>query len=61
MLQLGLLEILCVGLWIWALVDILRSNFRDPNGKLIWCLVVILLPLLGALLYLAIGKDQKSR
>ena len=45
-------------LWISALIDILKNNFQD-NNKLIWVLVVILLPVIGAVLYFIIGKKQK--
>ena len=45
-------------LWIIALVDILKSNFQESN-KIIWVLVVIFLPILGAILYFFIGKTQK--
>ncbi len=41
-----------------ALIDILKSNFKG-NDKIMWVLVVLLLPLLGALLYFLIGKNQK--
>ena len=41
-----------------ALVDILKSKFED-NNKLIWVLVVILLPLLGTILYFIIGRNQR--
>ena len=43
---------------IWALVDILKSEFSG-NNKIIWVLVVIFLPLLGSLLYIGIGRSQK--
>ena len=46
-------------LWIFALIDILRSDFQG-NNKLIWVLVVIFLPIIGAILYFAIGKNQKN-
>jgi len=46
-------------LWVWALVDLLRSSFADQTNKLIWTLVIIFLPLLGALLYFWIGQEQK--
>lgn len=45
--------------WIIALIDILKSDFRDTNGKIIWALVVIFLPVLGSILYFLIGKSQK--
>ena len=53
-----LIPVLAVVLLIWALVDILKSEFTGSN-KLIWVLVVILLPLLGSILYFAIGTKQK--
>lgn len=43
-----------------ALVDVLRNEFTDSN-KLIWVLLIIFLPFLGALLYLLIGSNQKIR
>lgn len=46
-------------LWIIALIDILKSDFKDSNGKIIWLLLVIFLPVLGSILYFAIGKSQK--
>ncbi|HOP86863.1 MAG TPA: PLDc N-terminal domain-containing protein [Syntrophorhabdaceae bacterium] len=45
-------------LWLWALIDILRSNFSGMN-KIIWLLLIIFIPLLGMILYFAIGKKQK--
>jgi len=53
-----LIPIAAIVLIIWALVDILKSEFTGSN-KIIWVLVVIFLPLLGSILYLAIGKKQK--
>jgi hypothetical protein len=50
-----LISILCVILWIVALVDCLKSN--NPN-KLVWVIVIILLPFLGSILYFAIGKSK---
>ncbi len=46
-------------LWIIALVDILKSNFKDSNNKILWVLVVILIPVIGSILYFIIGKNQK--
>lgn len=54
-----LIGLLCVALWIWALVDIVRSRFPEESTKIIWCLLVVFLPFLGTILYLAIGREQK--
>lgn len=45
--------------WGWALIDILKSDFKDGINKLIWLLVVFFLYVLGALLYVFIGRNQK--
>lgn len=47
-------------LWLWALVDILKNEFTGSN-KLIWLLVVILIPFVGMVLYWFIGREQKIR
>lgn len=38
-------------LGFWALIDISRSRFKNPNKRTIWLVVVLLLPLLGSILY----------
>jgi hypothetical protein len=45
-------------LWIIALVDCLKSDF-EKEGKIVWMLVIVFLPILGSLLYLMIGRGQK--
>lgn len=46
-------------LWIWALVDILRSDFSDVVVKIVWFLLVFFVPLLGFILYVILGKSTK--
>ena len=43
-----------------ALVSALRSNFSDTTTKLIWVLVIILLPFFGPILYFIIGRKQRT-
>lgn len=43
-----------------ALIDIVKSNFKDSTTKLIWVLIVLFAPLLGTLIYFAIGRQQKQ-
>lgn len=52
--------VLPITLWLIALIDILKSNFNG-NNKIVWIVVVILLPILGAILYLIVGKSQKVK
>lgn len=62
--RLTLFVLLIVGipflLWIICLVDVLRNEFTG-NNKIIWFLLVLFLPVLGAILYFFIGTDQKIR
>ncbi len=59
-LLLLLIFILPVVLLLLALIDILKSNFSG-NNKLVWIIVVIFLPIFGAILYLIIGRGQKVK
>jgi hypothetical protein len=46
--------------WVWALIDVLRT----PDGafqtgtQLIWVLVVVLANIVGAIIYLVIGRPS---
>ena len=44
--------------WIIELIDVCRREFRDPNTKLLWVLMVVFLHGLGALIYFFAGKSQ---
>jgi hypothetical protein len=50
-----------VALWIWALIDIIKSDFKDTIVKVLWFLLVLLLPLLGFFLYVIIGRSTKQK
>ena len=38
-----------------VIMDILRSN-KDTEKKILWCIAVIFLPVLGPVLYWVIGR-----
>ena len=44
---------------IYCLLDITRSNFQDSSNKIIWAIIVLLAPVIGALAYLVWGRKQK--
>ena len=50
-----LLSVIWFILWIVALVDCIKSS--NPN-KVVWIIVIILLPFLGSILYLALGRTR---
>ena len=47
-------------LWIYCLVDILRSDFKDPNMKIIWVVILLFAQGIGPLVYLVMGKSTKT-
>jgi hypothetical protein len=49
------LYILCFVLWIVAIVDCAKSS--NPN-KIVWIVVIILLPFLGSILYFLFGRSN---
>jgi len=46
-------------IWIWAMIDIITSKFKEDLMQIVWLLVVFFLPFLGVLLYLIIGRSMK--
>lgn len=46
-------------IWIWAMIDIITSKFKEDLMQILWLLVVFFLPFLGVLLYLIIGRSMK--
>ncbi len=55
----GLVLFLSFILWVWALVHILRSEFKDGVTKLLWFLFVFFLYGLGSLVYLLFGRPKR--
>ena len=60
------LEIFLFVIWFWILITIISDLFRDHEAsgwtKAFWIIFLILLPFLGALLYLIIrGKGMRER
>ncbi len=59
MLGTELIFLICIGLYLYTLIDILKSEFTNSINKIIWLIAVIFLPILGIILYFFIGKKQK--
>lgn len=58
--QLSLLLLIVFAIPLLAIIDILIHRFKD-NEKLIWVLVVLFMPLVSALLYLALGRNKRIK
>ncbi len=44
-----------------ALVSIWMSEAHSPSAKLIWTIVVVLLPIVGPIGWFVLGRDRRGR
>jgi hypothetical protein len=55
----GLISLACLALWIWMLIDCLTNNGIQGSEKVAWVLVIVLLPFIGSLIYLFVGRPKR--
>ncbi|MBC6440705.1 MAG: PLDc N-terminal domain-containing protein [Rhodospirillales bacterium] len=53
-IEVGLIGLLLLALYIWAIVSVVQSN-ASTFAKVIWILVILLLNLLGFVIWLIFG------
>ncbi len=46
--------------WLYALVDVIRNDFKHFATKIVWLINLCICPPLGALLYFLIGRHQRT-
>jgi hypothetical protein len=46
-------------LWLYCLIDVIRSKFKTENMKLIWIIILVFVQLIGPILYLILRKNSK--
>lgn len=44
--------------WIWALVDAIKNPALDSTMRIVWVLVILFTSILGAVIYLAVGRSS---
>lgn len=44
--------------WLWMLIHAIQNRGLSDSERIVWVLVIIFLNLLGALLYLIVGKSK---
>lgn len=45
------LNILGIAFWIWMIIDVSKREFKKPDDKTLWVLVVVLASWIGAIIY----------
>lgn len=53
------LGIIGLAIYAFTIYDVITSNFANQNDKLIWIIIVVLLPLVGAILWFLIGRGKR--
>ena len=44
-----------------AVLNLVRSTFKDSNTKLLWALIILMVPIAGPIMYFTIGKTQRVK
>jgi hypothetical protein len=60
MLLTGVAALALFVLWLWALVHAIGNDRLDSTMKLVWVIVILFTGPLGPLLYLFVGRSQRS-
>lgn len=53
----GILGVILLVLDIWAVVDIVKSG-KTGGNKVLWVILVLLLPLVGLIAYFIVGRKK---
>ncbi len=47
--------------WVWVLVDCVMKEPSEGNDKIVWTLLIIFTPILGALLYYFFRRPERIK
>lgn len=53
------LGIIGLAIYAYTIYDVVISNFASETDKLIWLLIVVLVPFLGTILWFLIGRTKR--
>ncbi|MBM3470655.1 MAG: PLDc_N domain-containing protein [Armatimonadetes bacterium] len=65
MYELIIISVVLVGLLVLflpallAIIDVVRSDFRRDSDRVLWAIIVLMVPVIGPILYFLIGRKQK--
>jgi hypothetical protein len=46
-------------IYIYTIFDVVRSKFFNSSDRLVWLLIVILVPLVGTIFWFLIGRNKR--
>lgn len=53
----GIFGLIVFVLDVIAIIDCIKRNM-DTNKKILWCILIILLPIIGLVLYFLLGRSK---
>ncbi|MEN2280695.1 PLDc N-terminal domain-containing protein [Algoriphagus sp. SE2] len=53
------LGIIGFAIYAYTIYDVVISNFHNSNDRVIWLLIVVLVPFLGTILWFLIGREKR--
>lgn len=53
------LGIIGLAIYAFTIYDVIKSNFANQNDKIIWVIIVVLVPLVGAVLWFLLGRSKR--
>jgi len=59
--MLVMLVVIALFFWVAVLVDCLGNEPSQGNDKIAWVLVILFLPVLGAILYVAVRRPHRPK
>lgn len=55
------IHLLLLIFWVMMIVDCTQRKFEDSTTRMMWLLIILLLPGIGALIYCFVGRKQGTR
>lgn len=52
-------KLLGILVYAYTIYDVVTSRFANPNDRLIWILIVVLVPFLGTVLWFVVGRNKR--
>jgi hypothetical protein len=47
--------------WVWVLVDCVTKESSEGNDKIVWTLLIIFVPWIGAILYYFVRRPERVK
>jgi len=60
LLFMGAIGLACFAFWLWMLIHAITNKGIADTEKIVWVIVIILLPFLGSLIYFFVGRPKSS-